>query len=85
MNKLYYAIAFLLSSFIFFNCSEKDVTIEDNDGDGGNNNEIVEKEVKLDKNGNPKVFIHRSNAKFDAFDKSKIGPLVAEVLKELGV
>ena len=45
MNKLYYAIAFLLSSFIFFNCSEKDVTIEDNDGDGGNNNEIVEGEL----------------------------------------
>lgn len=27
----------------------------------------------VDKNGNPKVFIHRSNAKFNAFDKSKIG------------
>ena len=27
----------------------------------------------VDENGNPKVFIHRSNAKFNAFDKSKIG------------
>lgn len=27
----------------------------------------------VDKNGNPKVFIHRSNDKFNAFDKSKIG------------